>query len=95
VEKCVHVAIEAMLDIRRHIVSAKKLGFPETYRELVELAANAGFIPEGLAERIKELVGLRNILIHRYRVIESDKLYEKAKELLSTAEYFMSILENL
>lgn len=94
-ERCVHVAIEAMLDICRHIVSAKKLGLPETYRELVELASNAGFMPEGLAERIKELVGLRNLLIHRYMAIEFDKLYREAKELPSTAENFMNMLENL
>jgi len=94
-ERCVHVAIEAILDICRHIVSAKKLGLPETYRELVELASNAGFMPEGLAERIKELDVLRNLLIHRYMAIEFDKLYREAKELPSTAENFMNMLENL
>jgi uncharacterized protein YutE (UPF0331/DUF86 family) len=31
-ERYVHVAIEAMLDACRHIVSAKKLRIPETYQ---------------------------------------------------------------
>ena len=52
-ERCIHMAIEAMLDVCRHIVSAKKLGLPETYRELVKLAANAGLIPKELAGKIR------------------------------------------
>jgi len=40
------VSIEAMLDISHPIVSRKHLGTSKTYRETIELLAQAGIIPQ-------------------------------------------------
>ena len=94
-ERYVHVAIEAMLNACRHIVSAKKLGIPETYRDLVKLLKDNGILPIELATRMEEYVGLRNILVHRYMVINHERLYEKAKMLIKVAEDFVNAMESL
>ena len=90
-----HVAIEAMLDACRHIVSAKKLGIPEMYRDLVRMLKDNGILPIELAARMEEYVGLRNILVHRYMAIGHERLYEEAKILIKVAEGFVNAMESL
>jgi uncharacterized protein YutE (UPF0331/DUF86 family) len=94
-ERYVHVAVEAMLDVCRHIVSAKKLGIPETYKDFVKLLRDNSILPFKLAARIEEYVGLRNILVYRYMVIDHERLYEEAKKLVKVAEDFVNIMESL
>jgi len=94
-ERHVHVAIEAMLDACRHIVSAKKLGIPETYKDLVRLLRDNGILPVELAAKMEECVGLRNILVHRYMAIDHEKLYEEAKMLVRVVEGFVNAVEGL
>jgi uncharacterized protein YutE (UPF0331/DUF86 family)/predicted nucleotidyltransferase len=94
-ERYMHIAVEAMLDACRHIVSAKKLGIPETYKDLVKLLRDNGILPVELAAKMEEFVGLRNILVHRYIVIDHERLYEEAKVLIKVAEDFVNAMENL
>ncbi|MDW8045474.1 MAG: DUF86 domain-containing protein [Nitrososphaerota archaeon] len=94
-ERCLHISIEAILDICRHIVSVKKLGIPETYRELIELLSEASIIPNDLADKLKELIGLRNILIHRYMIIDHERLYNEIESVESVAKSFIMIVEEL
>jgi uncharacterized protein YutE (UPF0331/DUF86 family)/predicted nucleotidyltransferase len=94
-ERYVHIAIETMLDICRHIVSAKKMGIPETYKDIIRLLKDNGILPPELAARMEEYVGLKNILIHRYMVIDHERLYEEAKMLVKVAEDFIYAMENL
>ncbi len=94
-ERCVHIIIEAMLDVCRHIVSAKKLGIPETYGDLVRLLREGGILLPDLAERIEDLVMLRNVLVHRYIIISHEKLYEESKALIRVIEEFIGIVESL
>ena len=94
-ERCMHIAIEAILDVCRHIVSAKKLGMPETYKDLVKLLRDSHTLSNDLAERIEKLVGLRNILIHRYMLIDRGKLYDEAESLIKTTQDFMNAIESL
>jgi len=94
-ERYVHVAIEAMLDAYRYIVSAKKLGIPETYRDLVRMLRDNGILPVELADRMEEYVGLRNILVHRYIAIDHERLYEEARMLIKVSEGFVNAMESL
>jgi len=94
-ERYVHMAVETMLDACRHIVSAKKLGIPETYRDLVRMLKDNSILSFELAARMEEYVGLRNILVHRYMVIDHERLYEEARMLVKVAEDFVNAMEIL
>ena len=72
--------IEAMMDTCRHIVSAKRLGLIETRAEYPLRLAQHQLMPKSLAEKIAELIKLRNILAHRYLELDYTKLHAKAKE---------------
>lgn len=60
------ITIQAALDIASHIVSAARLGEPETNRELFLLLAKAGWISGTLADIMEKMAGFRNIVVHGY-----------------------------
>ena len=60
------VAIQACCDLASHIVADQELGIPGTSAELFEILGQAKIIPVSLAERLKEHVGLRNLIVHAY-----------------------------
>ncbi|MGQ9469031.1 MAG: type VII toxin-antitoxin system MntA family adenylyltransferase antitoxin [Nitrososphaerales archaeon] len=81
-ERAVERIVEAIIDVCRHVVSAKRIGLVESYSEYPLRLAEQSFMEVGLARKISELVGLRNILSHRYLDVDYDKLYFKAKEIV-------------
>jgi uncharacterized protein YutE (UPF0331/DUF86 family)/predicted nucleotidyltransferase len=80
-ERAMHRIIESMLDICRHLVSAHSLGFFESYGEYPRKLAEAGKMPRELTEDLTKLIGLRNILVHRYLEIKRENLYKAAEEI--------------
>jgi uncharacterized protein YutE (UPF0331/DUF86 family) len=59
-------ACENSIDLANHIVKIKKLGIPQTSRESFELLESAELISQDLCNRMKRMVGFRNIAIHSY-----------------------------
>ena len=58
---------EAAIDIAMHIVAEKELGVPQNSREAFEFLAENKLIEEELAEKLKAMVGFRNIAVHEYQ----------------------------
>jgi len=72
------VLVEALVALCNHIAVEDSKKEPQSYRKSVRLLAEALNIP--CAEGIESLVGLRNLLIHRYYVISDEKIYSSIKE---------------
>jgi len=81
-ERALHRALEAMLDICRHVVSAKELGAVEFYSEYPLRLAEVGLMDRGLAEKLAEMARLRNVLVHRYVELDHTLLMEAAAQLV-------------
>lgn len=73
--------INICLDIGSEIISSKQLGYPETYRDIFTLLEKGKIIPSTLANKLRNLVGLRNLLAHEYGEVNMELLYEQAKEI--------------
>jgi len=82
-ERVMHRAIEAMLDICRHIVSAKRLGLAEYYSDYPIRIAEANLMDNQMATSISKLAKLRNILIHEYIELNYERLLHEAKKLVN------------
>jgi uncharacterized protein YutE (UPF0331/DUF86 family) len=80
-ERAMHRAIEAMLDICRHIVSAKRLGLAEYYSDYPLRIAEANLMDTQTAVSISKLAKLRNILIHEYTELNYERLLHEAGKL--------------
>jgi len=79
-ERAMHIIIESMLYICRHLVSVYSLGVVESYGEYPQKLAKTNKMPKDLAKDVTKLSGLRNILVHRYLEIRTEILYQAAKE---------------
>lgn len=67
-------ACEAAIDLAMHIVRKRGLGLPQQSREAFEMLQQAGLMPAELSQRMKAMVGFRNIAIHDYQKLDMDIL---------------------
>ena len=63
-------AAEQGIDLANHIIRKKKLGLPKESKESFEILAKANIISGDLAEKLKGMVGFRNIIVHQYRDLD-------------------------
>lgn len=62
-------ACEASIDLAMHLVAIRKLGIPQSSREGFDLLQEHDVISKGLSEKMKAMVGFRNIAVHDYKSI--------------------------
>lgn len=62
-------ACEATIDLAMHLVAEKDLGLPQSSREAFELLNQNNIIDRELSQRLKAMVGFRNIAVHDYQAI--------------------------
>ena len=60
---------EASIDLAMHVVASKSLGVPQSSREAFDLIQQAGIIDKHLAQKLKAMVGFRNIAVHNYQAV--------------------------
>ena len=84
--------INVCVDLGAEVVSLKQLGYPETYRDIFQILEKEKIITASLSKKMKNLVGLRNLLAHEYGTINLELLYEQAKEINFVEKYLESII---
>lgn len=82
------------LDLGSELINLKQLGYPETYREIFTILEKNKLIAPSLAVKMKNLVGLRNLLAHEYGKINMELLYEQAKELAFIEDFIKKAIKN-
>jgi uncharacterized protein YutE (UPF0331/DUF86 family) len=63
-------ACEAALDMGQHLIRREKLGVPQSARDVFALLAQGGWIDALLADKLKRMVGFRNIAVHNYQALQ-------------------------
>ncbi len=92
VEHTLQIAIQAAVDVASHIVSDERLGEPRTNRELFEILARGGWLPEDLAATCGRMVGLRNILVHGYETVDLSVIRDVVQHRLDDLLAFVSAI---
>lgn len=85
-------ACEACIDICNHIIRQKRLGIPQSSRNSFELVAQASVISDDLADRLKRMVGLRNIAVHDYQKLNLNLVISVITKHLIDFETFSKII---
>ena len=65
-ERDLELIVEYATDVLTHLLVARDLPPPDSYRDAFLRAAREGLLPADLAERLAVLVSLRNRLMHEY-----------------------------
>lgn len=63
-------ACEAVLDMAAHVVRRDRLGAPQSARDTLDLLAQNQRLPTELAQRLKNMVGFRNVAVHDYQRLQ-------------------------
>lgn len=63
-------ACEAALDMGQHLIRREQLGVPQGARDVFDLLARSGWISNEMANRLKPMVGFRNIAVHDYQTLQ-------------------------
>lgn len=98
IEHTLQLAIQAALDVASYIVSARRLGEPETNRALFDLLGREGLVAPTLADSLHAMAGFRNVLVHGYAEVDleivQDILYNHLDDLLTFAEQVRNSLRD-
>jgi uncharacterized protein YutE (UPF0331/DUF86 family) len=90
------LAIQAVLDAASHIVSDERLGEPRTYRDLFTHLEREGWVPRDLADRLRQMVGFRNVLVHGYADVELDVVEQVlAERLVDLTDFASAVRERM
>lgn len=83
-------ALEAALDISRHILAKKGKRRPQEYSECFDFLGQEGIIPIDFAKKIRGMAGYRNRLVHLYWEVTARELFELINKCLDDFESFCS-----
>jgi len=85
-------AIQALLDIGRHIVVRGGWGNPAHYREIVSFLERHGVLSTELGEKGRSLAGYRNRLVHEYATVDPDEMWDILQSRLDDIADFLKAL---
>ena len=88
VESYLRRSLEAVFDIGRHIL-AKTSGFKEIeYKTIANELGSKGVVTKELSDVLITMAGYRNRMVHFYREVTPQELYQIAKDNLKDIEHF-------
>ena len=83
------VSIETCINTASDILAAKRLRAPQDYKDSFTVLNEAGILPDELTETMRELAGLRNLLVHVYWDVDDDAIYEGIRAELADFDAFV------
>jgi uncharacterized protein YutE (UPF0331/DUF86 family) len=90
VESYLRRSLEAVFDIGRHIL-AKTQGFKEIeYKTIAKELGERGIISKELSDSLYVMAGYRNRMVHFYREVTPEELYQIVVNNLKDLEHFVS-----
>jgi uncharacterized protein YutE (UPF0331/DUF86 family) len=87
-ERLLQVSIEVVIDISHLLVSGLRLGLPAEEDDLFSKLLEAHIISREMREKLREMKGFRNILVHEYARVDDELVYESVREKLGDFEAF-------
>ncbi|MBT2691290.1 DUF86 domain-containing protein [Bacillus sp. ISL-47] len=86
-------ACEASIDLAMHIIATKKLGLPQNSRDAFSILEKEGILQPSLSQKMKAMVGFRNIAVHDYQEMNLEILKKILDDhLVDFFEYTKTIL---
>lgn len=91
-ERYLHLACECVLDIAQHVIADEGYRQASMYRDAMAVLEEEGLLEPGLAGRMKNWVGFRNVLVHLYLEIDHGRVYEAIQHDLGDLEEFAAAM---
>ncbi|MGM0410797.1 MAG: type VII toxin-antitoxin system HepT family RNase toxin [Bacillota bacterium] len=85
---------EATIDIAMHVIAKYDLGVPQSSRDAFEILNKEEFIDEKLTEKLKAMVGFRNLAVHEYQKINLKIVKSIIEKELDEIERFTEVIKD-
>lgn len=86
-------ACQTAIDLGTYLVTIKKLGVPQTTREVFELLHRAKIIDPHLSKNLQSMVGFRNLSVHQYSEVDMQIIHAILENHLDDFRKFIKILK--
>ena len=80
-------ALEALLDLGRHVLAKGFAVAPAEYKEVADELVKVGVLPEQDGDLLRRMAGYRNRLVHFYHEVSQEELYSLCSFHLSEVEH--------
>ena len=74
IERTLHLAVEAFLDIGNHLIADLELREPQDYKDIMVVLTEAGYLPPNRLDNLKKMAQFRNVIVHDYVRIDPEIL---------------------
>jgi uncharacterized protein YutE (UPF0331/DUF86 family) len=88
VERTLMNLVQACIDVAGHVRRAEELGTADSSKEEIDRLLGAGILSDATATKLKEAIGFRNVLAHRYGEVDHDLVYDVLHDDLHWFERF-------
>jgi uncharacterized protein YutE (UPF0331/DUF86 family) len=75
VERALHVAVEACLDIARHLIAKEGFRYPQDHQDTFRVLAEEQIISQDLLPPLLDMARFRNLIVHDYAKIDDTRVY--------------------
>jgi len=87
------VVIEAASILCNHITMRVGNRVPDTYSDCYSVLQESKIITADIANRMKKMAQFRNLLVHRYHIIDDRRVYNTIKRDLTDLDLFVNELK--
>ena len=87
-ERLLQISIESVIDICNILTSGLKLGLPSDEEDMFNKLEKKNILSKKMSKILKYMKGFRNILVHKYGVVDNELVFELLSERLEDFEEF-------
>jgi len=85
-------AVQSCIDIASIIISTKGFKLPSKYKQSFDILSENKIIDSSLADKMKKMIGFRNIAVHDYKQLDINILKSILSNNLIDFEEFKSVI---
>ncbi|NMB97256.1 MAG: DUF86 domain-containing protein [Clostridiaceae bacterium] len=94
VERTLHMATEACLDVANHIISYEGFREPKDNKDSFEVLMEEKIIMPELTEKLKKIAQFRNVVVHDYIRIKPEIVYNILQNNINDIVFFAKCIKN-
>ena len=82
-------------NINIYLIKEKKLNVPDDLQSTFRTLADNDILPKDFADQIAPVVGMRNLLVHRYEKLDRDVFVRKLKKNFPDFKKYTIFIEQI
>lgn len=94
VEHGLQIAIQIIIDVGNHIIAEMGENEIDEYMDIFDKLVKHNIIPSEFAVNIKGMIGLRNLLVHRYGEVNVEIVYKILQNKMYDFERFIGYIQS-